>query len=69
MLGLPWIHGLPIVSLRPYPIENAGADLPQVISDRRKPRLGALAKLRREAYRAPYGIRKRLHELTRYVLS
>jgi len=66
-LAWGWRHRLGIFSLRPYPILDAAA-LPGAIRDRAKPRLGTAAKLSREIYRAPIGIRKRLDALLRYLL-
>ena len=66
-LGWGWLHRLGIFSLHPYPIADAST-LPGAIRDRTKPQLGVAAKLRREMYRAPYGIRKSLDVFLRYLL-
>lgn len=66
-LAWGWRHKQGIFSLQPYPIRDA-AVLPGAILDRAKPRLGRAAKLRREIYRAPIGIRKSLDVFLRYLL-
>jgi glycosyl transferase family 25 len=66
-LAWGWRHKQGIFSLRPYPIVDASS-LPGAIRDRAKPRLSAAAKLRREIYRAPIGIRKSLDAYFRYML-
>ena len=66
-LAWGWRHRQGIFSLLPYPIRDA-AVLPGAIRDRAKPRLSRAAKLRREIYRAPIGIRKNLDMFLRYLL-
>jgi len=66
-LGWGWRHKQEIFSLSPYPILDA-AVLPGAIRDRAKPPLGTAAKLRREIYRAPIGVRKSLDAFLRYLL-
>jgi len=66
-LAWGWRHRQGIFSLHPYPIRDA-AVLPGAIRDRAKPRLSRAAKLRREIYRTPIGIRKSLDILLRYWL-
>ena len=66
-LAWGWRHKQGIFSLQPYPIRDA-AVLPGAIRDRAKPRLSKTAKLRREIYRAPIGIRKSLDGFLRWNL-
>ena len=66
-LAWGWRHRQGIFSVHPYPIRDA-AVLPGAIRDRAKPRLSRAAKLRREIYRAPIGIRKSLDAFLRYLV-
>jgi glycosyl transferase, family 25 len=58
-----FLHGQRILALRPYPFEAGWGD--STINDRRAPRLGVLTRLRREFYRAPFGLKRWWFQLMR----
>ena len=58
-----FLHSQRILALRPYPFEAGWGD--STINDRRSPRMGALARLRREFYRVPFGLRRWRFQLER----
>ncbi|MEY4724182.1 MAG: hypothetical protein RL043_331 [Pseudomonadota bacterium] len=61
-----FLHGQRILALRPYPFEAGWGD--STINDRRSPRMGPLARLRREFYRVPFGLRRWWFQLIRSLV-
>jgi glycosyl transferase family 25 len=60
-----FLHRQRILAVRPYPFEAGWGDT--TIADRRAPKMSAFARLQREIYRIPYGIRRWIFQAQRWL--
>jgi hypothetical protein len=62
-----FLHGQRILAVRPYPFEAGWGDT--TIRDRRAPKMSPFGRLRRETYRVPYGVRRWIFQVRRWLLG